>query len=281
VKSRSRFLLFVILAVLLVVALDRAAIRLLDKEHHQTSAAVDEPEKTKKHQNRVKMPAHGKSWVIPIYPAGDLPVAKPVVIPKKQEPPSKSVKRDSHKKAQPHKKPKQDLPRLVTSMREGDFPVLEVGYEAIGFAGYLDVIERVGHFFLITNTENGTEIGSEISLKSRIVYQHRIDLAKLAVKRPHLVSDSMIRERLSGFSLPDNVLTDSIILVFSKPFDDLLWDTIVSALSSKNLSLNEISRIDGGYVKERQDIFLLIRSAEKRETGEEVLLNRRLRISLG
>ena len=280
-KNRSRFLIFIILAVLLVAALDRASKKYFDKEHHLASATLDVPEEMLKTTKTKTKPSLEQSWIIPTYPAGDLSVAKKIVSTIKQEPHKKPVKKNRPKKALPKKKADKNVPQQVASNQEGDFPVLEVGYEAIGFAGYLDVIERVGHFFLIANTEHGTEIGSEISLKSRIVYRHKIDLDNLAVKRPHLVSDDMIKERLLGFSLPDDVQTDSIILVFSKPFDDLLWDTIKNALSKKDLLLSEISRIDGGYVKEREDVFLLIRSAERKDTGDKVRLNRRLRISLG
>jgi hypothetical protein len=281
VRNRLRFLLFVILALSLVVVLDRATIRLFDREHHLASARVDEPENKVTQSRDTNLSTSPQTWIIPTYPAGELPVAQPVEKHIKKPPVKKQVNKKDIKTKPSPKKPEQISPRQVASEQKGDFPVLEVGYDAIGFASYLDAIERVGHFFLISNTDQGSKIGSEISLKSRTVYRHKIDMANLAIKRPHLVSDDMIRDRLSGFSLPDDVQTDSIILVFSKPFDDLLWDTIVSVLSKNDLSLGDISRIDGGYVKEREDIFLLIRSAEIRNTGEEIQLNRRLRISLG
>jgi hypothetical protein len=284
VKTRIRFLLFAVLAVSLIVALDKATIGLLDKEHHLASSATeisDKQNKPGKPTIRKITPPSKQTWVIPTYPVGNLPVEKKVAKSKEKEPIKKVVRIEKQKKKRISNKPRQSTPKKIAPKRDGDFPVLEVGYEAIGFADYLDAIERVGHFFLISNTENGTEIGSEISLKSRIVYKHRIDLSNLAIRRPHLVSDSMIRDRLAGFSLPDDVQTDSIILVFSKPFDDLLWDTIEGALSKRNLFLNQVSRIDGGYVKEREEIFLMIRSAEVRNTGEEVHLDRRLRITLG
>jgi hypothetical protein len=281
VRNRIRFLLFVVIALLLVIALDKATIKFLDEKHHQASTSSDEPEVIEKLPKKKKTIALQQTWIIPVYPAGDLPITKPKVVKKKLDPPSKPTKQNAPQRIQPSKKGKQAAPRRISTKRDGNFPVLEVGYDAIGFSGYLDAIERVGHFFLISNTENGTQIGSEISLKSRTIYRHKIDLENLAVKRPHLVSDAMISEQLAGFSLPNDVQTDSIILVFSKPFDELLWDTIEGALSKNDLSLHEISRIEGGYVKERGDVFLLVRSAEKKDTGEEVLLNRRLRITLG
>lgn len=280
-KNRLRFFLFVVLAILLVIALDKATLKFLDEEHHQVSASPDEPGKVERLPKKAKTPALRQTWIIPIYPVGDLPVAKPKIVKNKPEPPRKPDRQDAPRNIQAPKKIEQTIPRQIATKRDGNFPVLEVGYEAIGFAGYLDAIERVGHFFLISNKEHGTQIGSEISLKNRIIYRHKIDLGNLAIKRPHLVADAMISEQLAGFSLPADVQKDSIILVFSKPFDQLLWDTIKSALSKNNLSLNEISRIGGGYIKERGDVFLLIRSAERKDTGEEVLLNRRLRITLG
>jgi len=274
VKGQYRFLLFALLAVFLVVALDRVTIRQPNREHRQASASMAKPE-IKESRLKEKVVSQ-KAWVIPLYPVGDLPVTSPVkAAPKPEQKPQKPLKTAANKKL---KSPTQ---RRIATDRDGQFPVLVVGYEAIGFAGYLDAIERVGHFFLISQTEQGTEIGSEISLRSQTIYRHRIDMGKLAVKRPHLVSDAMIQERLAGFSLPDNVQTDSIILVFSKPFDDLLWETIKGALSKNNLNLEDISRIDGGYVRVRQDVFLLIRTAERKDTGEEIRLNKRLRISLG
>jgi hypothetical protein len=281
VRNRLRFFLFVVLAILLVIALDKATIKFLDEEHHQASASSEIPEKVKKISKKTMPPELKQTWIIPIYPAGDLPIAKPKEAKKELTPPLMPSRHDAPKKVHTPKKIDQITPRRISTKRDGNFPVLEVGYDAIGFSGYLDAVERVGHFFLISNTENGTQIGSEISLKNRIIYRHKIDLENLAVKRPHLVSDAMISEQLAGFSLPVDVQTDSIILVFSKPFDELLWDTIESALSKNDLSLHEISRIEGGYVKERGDVFLLVRSAERKDTGEEVLLNRRLRITLG
>lgn len=283
-KIRIRFFLFVILAVSLIVALDEATLGFLNKDHHLASNATEIPKrkyKAGKPTDKRSAPSSKQTWVIPTYPVGNLTVQNRDIKLKEKEPIKKAAEKDKQKKKPFSNKPKQSTPNKIAHKRSGDFPVLEVGYEAIGFADYLDAIERVGHFFLISSTEKGTEIGSEISLKSRIIYKHQIDFRNLAIKRPHLVSDAMIRDRLAGFLLPEDVQTDSIILVFSKPFDDLLWDTIEGALSKSKLSLNQISRIDGGYIKEREEVFLLIRSAEVRNTGEEVHLDRRLRITLG
>lgn len=233
-KSRLRFLLFVVLAIFLVIALDKATVKFLDEEHHQVSTSLDIPEKVKKISKKGMTPELKQTWIIPIYPAGDLPIAKPKEVKKALDPRLKPSKQDAPKKAHTPKKIDPITPRRVSTKRNGNFPILEVGYDAIGFSGYLDAVERVGYFFLISNTENGTQIGSEISLKARTIYRHRIDLANLAVKRPHLVSDAMISEQLAAFSLPNDVQTDSIILVFSKPFDELLWDTIESALSKND-----------------------------------------------
>jgi hypothetical protein len=280
-KNRLRFFLFVVLAIFLVIALDKATVNSLDEEHHQASAPSDKPEKIKKISKKIMPPSHKQTWIIPIYPAGDLPISEPKVSKQKLDTPPKPNNQDASQKIHTPKKIDQTIPRRISTKRNGSFPVLEVSYEAIGFSGYLDAVERVGHFFLINNTEHGTQIGSEISLRSRTIYRHKIDLANLAVKRPHLVSDAMISKQLAGFSLPNDVQTDSIILVFSKPFDELLWDTIESALSKNDLSLHEISRIEGGYVRERGDVFLLVYSAERKDTGEDVFLNQRLRITLG
>lgn len=276
-RKKYRFSTFAILAIFAVVALDRATIDLLDIEHHLSASGSETSKKiTQKRKGEKPLPKQ-QSWVIPTYPVGDLIVIKT----KKAIPAKRKKEQKSKKENQTTKQPNHNPPKKFSNKRDGDFPILEVGYEDIGFSDYLDAIERVGHFFLIANTERGTEIGSEISLKNGTVYRHKIDLDNLAVKRPHLVSDEMIEERLSGISLPEDVQTDSIILVFSKPFDDLLWDTIESALSKSKLSIKDVVRIEGGYVKEREDVFLLIRSAENKKTGEDIPLNQRLRISLG
>ena len=275
-RKKFRFSTFVVLAIFAVVYLDRATIGLFDIEHHLSSseqvATTGNPIK----KREAKKPRELQSWIIPTYPVGDLKTVKI----KKKVPAKPSNKKPEEKKETKHND-KRVVPQNASTKREGVFPVLEVGYDSIGFLDYLDAIERVGHFFLISNTKKGTEIGSEISLKNGTVYRHKIDLDTLAVKRPHLVSDDMIKQRLSGIPLPEDVQTDSIILVFSKPFDDLLWDTIASALAKNKLTISDVNRIDGGYVRERDDVFLLIRSAENKKTGKDVPLNRRLRISLG
>lgn len=276
-KKNFRFVAFVVLAIFVIVALERTTMQFLDQEHHLSSEKMLIPEVAKIKQRKQKMHSVQNSWIIPTYPIGDLSIIKT----KEKKPPLKFFKKETKKTKRPAKKKMTKIPKRFSPKRDGDFPTLEVGYEAIGFSDYLNAIERVGHFFLISNTGTGTKISSEISLKSQTVYRHKIDLTTLAVKRPHLVSDNMIKERLSAFSLPEDVQTDSIILVFSKPFDDLLWNTIAKALSKRKLSLSEVSRVDGGYVKVREDIFLLIRSAINKKTGESVLLNQRLRISLG
>lgn len=270
-------MVFAFFAILAVVALDRTTIGMLDFEHHLSSTETDVPKPVATNTNIETIQRKQNSWIIPTYPVGDLllsekkkPVAekkKPNVIPRKKKNTATRSKRVAARKP--------------STKRKGEFPVLEVGYDEIGFLDYLDAIERVGHFFLISNSEKGTEIGSEISLKNSTVYRHKIDLSNLAVKRPHLVSDNMIKDRLSGISLPEGVRTDSIILVFTKPFDDLLWDTIANVLLKNKLTIKDVSRIDGGYLKVREDVFLIIHSAENRTTGEVVPLNRRLRISLG
>lgn len=276
-KKNFRFATFVALAFFVLVALERTTMPLVDREHRLSSTKILMSEDSKTKQRKKNKQPVQKTWIIPTYPIGDLSLVK--IKEKKQ--PQKFSKKETKKTKHPAKKKFLDTPKSASSHRAGDFPTLEVGYEAIGFSDYLNAIERVGHFFLISNTSSGTKIGSEISLKSQMVYRHKIDLTTLAIKRPHLVSDNMIKERLSEFSLPEDVQTDSIILVFSKPFDNLLWDTIVKALSKRELSLSEVSRIDGGYVKIREDFFLFIRSAINKKTGETVLLNQHLRISIG
>ena len=275
-RKKFRFSTFVVLAIFAVVSLDRATIGLLDIEHHLASTEKLATTENSIKKSEVRKTSKSQSWIIPTYPVGDLQTVK---INKKA--PEKKPNKKTINKKNVINKDKRAIPQKASAKREGVFPVLEVGYESIGFLDYLDAIERVGHFFLISNTKKGTEIGSEISLKNGTVYRHKIDLDTLAVKRPHLVSDDMIKQRLSGIPLPEDVQTDSIILVFSKPFDDLLWDTIASALAKNKLTISDVNRIDGGYVRERDDVFLLIRSAENKKTGKDVPLNRRLRISLG
>jgi hypothetical protein len=123
-------------------------------------------------------------------------------------------------------------------------------------------------------------LGPEISLKRRLLYQGTTDFSILALKRPHLVSDERIRNRLSTIEIPATAYDDSVVLVLTRPFDSLLWDTIEQALRKRHLQLNQVSQIVGDYVDGGSGVFLQLGSAVVKGSGKLVELNKKLRVSL-
>jgi hypothetical protein len=207
---------------------------------------------------------------------------KKAVKPKKKRRKKKNTSRKkpdkkTHKKAR-HKVRKQTT--RASRKLTGNRPALEVAYDEIGFTRYLDVIERVGRLFVLVETENGARLGPEISLKRLSVYPRGADMTVLAVKRPHLVSDERIRDRLAMIKIPHEAFNDSVVLILTKPFDDLLWDTIKDAIGKHGLKLHQVSQIIGDYAEGRNGVFLKLNSVVVKGTGKLVRLNRKLRVSL-
>ena len=211
---------------------------------------------------------------MPLYPKGDLFV-------RKTKKPKAKPKPKRLKKARVAKKRKRSKPSpLPTPNREGNRPVLEVGYDEIGFVSYLNMIDRVGRFFVLLKTEKGPNLGPEVSFSNGVLATHKSDLSMLAADRPHLVSDPMIQERLAEIELPYGAFDDSVVLMLNKPFDALLWDTISETLSKHGFSLKQVRLISGAYVAGKNGIFLNFDKAITKDGKRRIPLKRRLRVSL-
>ena len=262
-SRRWRFFWLVLLAVLLVGGIERLPPRQSDP-HRQAS---DESPAT--HQARAGSPSPKGTRLVPLYPTGDIYVEKPKPKPK--------TKARAKKELQSKQPPGNSPPKPAF---DGDRPVLEVGYDGIGFERYLEVIERVGRFFVLIDGANGVELGPEISLRDGTLNGKYADTDLLASKRPHLVSDPRIQERLAAIGVPTDAYDDSVVLMLTRPFDSLLWDVIGETLSTRGLTLNDVTEIDGAYVERGGGVFLRLDAAIAKADQRRVPLGRRLRISL-
>jgi hypothetical protein len=285
--SRSwRIWLFVVLAILFVIGVDQVTTR-SQAEHHQ-SQAKSEAQKPAASKSEAKSQKPTKTArLVPMYAEGDLHVRKAAKTKKKKHPKKKkrtvrknpvkkTIKKVKRKVRRVHKK------RPIAASRNliGNRPVLEVAYKDIGFNRYLDVIERVGRLFVLMETEDGTRLGPEISLKRKFLYPRGADMSVLAIKRPHLVSDDRIRDRLAMIKIPEEANDDRVVLILTKPFDDLLWQTITDALKKHRLGLHQVSQIVGDYTEGSNGVFLQLDSVVVKRSGKLVRLNRKLRVSL-
>ena len=284
--ARWRTLWFVVLAVILVIGIDRVAVR-SDTEHLQAQEKHDPDKPLADDPGARPREKMATARFVPLYAAGDLFVRsppKPKKTPKKapETKPEKSSKANPTKPTTSTEKPvaRRRAPSPVSRKLDGDRPQLEVAYDEIGFPRYLDVIERVGRLFVLVTTEAGPRLGPEISLKRQLIYPRSADMSILAVKRPHLVSDERILGRLEKIAIPKEAIADSVVLILTKPFDSLLWDTITETLKQRGLRLDQVSRIKGGYVEGSNGVFLRLDSVEVRATGKQVRLDRKLRVSL-
>jgi hypothetical protein len=207
---------------------------------------------------------------VPLYPAGDIYVEKPKPRPK--------TKARAKKEPQSKQPPRNSSPKPAF---DGDRPVLEVGYDGIGFERYLEVIERVGRFFVLIDGVKGVELGPEVSLRDGTLNgMEHADTGHLASERPHLVSDPRIQERLAAIGVPSDAYDDSVVLMLTRPFDSLLWDVIGETLAKRGLTLDEVTEIDGAYVERDGGVFLRLDAAIAKTDQRRVRLGRRLRISL-
>jgi hypothetical protein len=283
--KRMRTILFAILAILLVIGVNHLSTR-PDSEHHQdqktSKSAKPIPDASEQSAHKPK----NSGRLIPLYGAGDLFVQKspetkknpkPVIKRKAQQ---RSRRKPTKDKPQHPKETANILPLAASPVLDGDRPVLDVAYEGIGFTRYLDVIERVGRLFILIDNEGSPRLGPEISLKRRILHQRPSDMSLLATNRPHLVSDHKVGDRLASINIPDDALEDSVVLILTKPFDDLLWDTIADALDHHRLQLNQVSQITGAYAGGKGGVFLDFKSATVKGTGKRIRLSRKLRVSL-
>ncbi len=274
-SRRWRFFWLVLLAILMVGGVERLSSRTLIPDEQ----ASDEPPPPSTESNPVQNNTHASrktARLVPLYPAGSLYVEEPEPEPAKPEPTRVEPA------SPPARAPDGTLTSPVPPFRlEGKRPALEVDYETIGFERYLDVIERVGRLFVLLKGKNGVGLGPEVSLRQGIVLQtgsHDMDV--LATNRPHLVSDPRIRESLAAIGLPAGAHEDRLVLMLTRPFDSLLWDTVWQSLYKQGLAIENIAQIRGAYVEGRNGVFLRLDSAVAKEGNQEYPLGRRLRVSL-
>ena len=275
-SPRWRSFWFFVIAIALVIWIDRISIH-ARTPHTQPSAAQATKQSDKKSHLMSTSTPKARAQLVPLYPKGDLFVRKakkPEVAPKPKKTKPQEVKKTDSPKNKHRPSP------LPTPNRDGDRPILEVGYDEIGFARYLDVIGRVGRFFVLLQTEKGPGLGPEVNLNDGALSTHESDLNMLAVDRPHLVSDPKIQERLAAIELPDGALDDSVVLMLTKPFDALLWDTISESLSRHGFSLKQVSLINGAYINGKNGVFLWLNKAIIKDGKRQIPLKRRLRVSL-
>ncbi len=274
-NRRRRFFWLVPLALLLVGGVERLSSRTPELDEQAADAAspsraADSPASPKARISRKS------ARLVPLYPAGSLVLARPRPKPAGAKVRERKEMRRAARKPAPAKPGSPPSPAV-----EGERPVLEVDYQEIGFDRYLDVIERVGRFFVLIETGDGAGLGPEVSLRAgAIVRTGGHDTDALASTRPHLVSDPGIRERLAVIGLPAGANGDRLVLLLTKPFDSLLWDTIRESLSKKGLALNDIARVRGAYEEGRNGVFLRLDSAVARADGREYPLHAKLRVSL-
>lgn len=182
------------------------------------------------------------------------------------------------------------LAKYVTMrLREGRF--LSIYEFPIALAAPMEAREKppffgfgkigVGRFFVLIEAEGGAGLGPEVSLRAgAIVRTGGRDMDVLASTRPHLVSDPGIQERLAAIGLPAGAHRDRLVLLLTKSFDSLLWETIRESLSEKRLALNDIARVMGAYEEGPNGVFLRLDAAVARADGREYPLHGKLRVSL-
>ena len=266
--ARWRNVCFFVLAIAFVIWIDRFSI-LARTKYTQYLEPRTQSQAARARRPALAISSRASARLVPLYPSGDVLVSKP-----KKQPKSKTASR----RPQSAKTSRASPP--PTPKKEGNRPVLEVGYEQIGFANYLEIIERVGRFFVLLNTEKGSRLGPEISLDRSILSTHGSDLQTLAVNRPHLVSDPKVQERLASIKLPPEAIEDRVVLVLNKPFDAMLWDAIAETLSKRGISLEDVRLVSGAYVNGKNGVFLRLDKALTKDGRRKIPLKRKIRVTL-
>lgn len=265
---RWRPLGFTIIALILVGAVERLSSRTTDS--HEQVGREDASVKDKAKPENAMTAKRSAALIVPLYAVGDILVAA-------REKPRNPKKIRTTK---PSLRTDRDGPAAMPTPGSGDRPVLEVDYKEIGFERYLDVIERVGRFFIVLKHGETISLGSQILLREGLIYAGGADMDLLAAQRPHLVSDALIASRLASIGLPENAMPDSVVLIFTRPFDSLLWDTITESLSERGVTLDRIERITGAYENRGGGVFLRLDRAVVKDGKKKLLLDMRLRVSL-
>lgn len=269
-SPRWRSFWFLILAIGFVFLIDRISTQ-ARVDHKQATNKETAQRAVEKRTAQAKAKGPARPMLVPLYPRGDLLVPQTAKAdPKAQRP--KKVAATVDKKQAPLIPPSLD--------QDGNRPILEVGYDQIGFTRYLDVIEHVGRFFVLLESEEGSRLGPEVSLSGGFLYADQTDLSRLAINRPHLVTDPKVQDRLSSIDLPTEAFDDRVVLVLTKPFDSLLWDSISESLTEQGFSLDQVGLVTGAYVTGKNGVFLALDRAVIKDDGHRVSLNKRVRVSL-
>ena len=116
--------------------------------------------------------------LVTLYPSGSISVIKSEPVKKTRPKPKRKVMAPPRNllKVRPTQKPAAKAPAVSTrrdaehtvapasSELTGRRPILEVGYEQIGFDRYVEVMERVGRLYVLVKEGQDVQLGPEVSL---------------------------------------------------------------------------------------------------------------------
>ena len=265
--SGNRLLSFLVLAILLIIMLWHFPLTQLENVKVENAEKIQTPNKKVKSDPANKT-LREPSVLFTLYDGGDIQVAQKKLL--------RNVLKVQKKKAEaPRKKTKlvhfKNLtkPKPVSQNIKGQWPILEVSYEDIGFDSYLKTIERLGHIFVLITTDEGRRLGREVSLSKRQFLPNIPDNSLLAVERPHLISDARISERLPNLPATSNIITSHVVLLLNKNIDKFLWSSIESHLYKRSLLLSKISNISGEYIIKNDQISLKLQSVSLKASGKK------------
>lgn len=185
--------------------------------------------------------------ILPTFRVGDLPImqakANPVQPPMEQVKPAEEPARTADAPARPRKEGASSDPL------EGARPSLEIAYDGIGLDRFLSISETVGRFFTLRHDGSGIALGPAVSFRTGRSSHVTTDAkALLARRQSYLVSDAAFTDRLGGLALPPNTVRDRLLLLWDERFDAKVWRAVNGALASRNLVIDDVSAVRGGYV---------------------------------
>lgn len=274
-KPHRRTLVFTVLVISLIVGLQ--SFNKVDKKDENQVTEISKEHESKTNTRRFIQKQHDfAASIIPLYKSGNLITHS--------RPQKKTLtKKTNAKKAKKSKLENSPIGNRTTKKSEnlpGNRPVLDVSYSNIGFQRYVELIERKGKLFLLINKDGKLTIGPAITLNENKILRLNNDTSRLAVSRPHMISDNMIKEKLANIDIPENALSESVVLIFHKPFDAVLWDTIEDALDRVKISMEEVSQVSGEYVYEKNRIMLKLRNAKLKTNGNLIPLKTAMMVSI-
>ncbi len=274
-KSNRQTLVFSVLVIFLLIGLQ--SINNVDKKYrNQVSEEAKEDKSETSFTRIIKNPQNSISSIIPLYKSGDLITHN--------RPEKKTFKKiNSASKTVKSKTKNFSKDNSTTKKRDnltGDRPVLDVSYSDIGFQRYVELIEKKGRLFLLLDNAGKLELGPAITLNESKILKHSNDMSRLAVSRPHMISDNMIKENIANIDIPKTALAESVVLIFHKPFDSVLWDTIEDTLDKVKVSMSEVSQVTGEYMYKNKRIMLVFKNAILKKNGQIIPLKSSMTVSL-